>query len=164
MALNNLRDVYINQLQDIYSANRQALEVTRELAEAASNDELKQALERGVTGIKDGVEKIGALIEAHGARPADEPCEAMKGLVEEARADALKQDFGDPGVRDAMIITQYQRLVHYAIAGYGSLAAFARRLEFANEVETLQDCLDHTYHGDSEMSRIAIGEVNREAL
>lgn len=164
MALNNLRDVYIDQLQDIYSANRQALDVTRELAEAATKDDLKQALKRGVTGIADGVEKIGSLIKAHGADPTDEVCEGMEGLAKEARADALKADIGGPAVRDAVIITQYQRLVHYAIAAYGSLAAFARRLGFANEAAILQDCLDKTCHGDSEMSRIAISEVNREAV
>ncbi|MFP3942929.1 MAG: ferritin-like domain-containing protein [Alphaproteobacteria bacterium] len=164
MALDTLKDVYIDQLQDLYSANRQALTVTRELAEAAANDQLKQALKRGVTGIEDGVEKVGSLIKTHGADPTGEFCEGMQGLVREARADALEAEVGNADVRDAMIITQYQRLVHYAIAGYASLATLARRLDFANEAGLLQDCLDKTYHGDSEMSRIAISEVNREAV
>lgn len=164
MTFNTLKDVYIDQLQDLYSADRQALEITRELAQKAANDDLKQALERGVKGISDGLGKIRSLIEAHGADPTDEFCKGMEGLVKEARAHALESDIADSHVRDAVIITQYQRLVHYGIAGYGSLAAFARRLELGNEAETLQDCLDKTYHGDSEMSRIAIGEVNREAI
>ncbi len=163
MTLNNLTDVYVDQLQDIYSANRQALDITRELAEAATNNDLKQALKRGVTGIADGVEKVGSLIKIHGADPTEAFCEGMKGLVRETRTEALQADFGNPDIRDAVIITQYQRLVHYAIAGYGSLAAFARRLGFASEAKTLQDCLDKTYHGDNEMSRIAISEANREA-
>ncbi|HMB75046.1 MAG TPA: DUF892 family protein [Kiloniellaceae bacterium] len=164
MTLNTLKDVYIDQLQDIYSADRQALDVTRELADKAVNDDLREALERGVKGISEGMEKIANLIKAHGADPTDEFCEAMEGLVKEARHHAVKSDISDPHVRDAVIITQYQRLVHYAIAGYGSLAAFARRLGLGEEAEMLQGCLDKTYHGDSEMSRIAVGEVNREAL
>lgn len=164
MTMNTLKDVYIDQLQDLYSADRQALEITRELAEKAENRDLKQALERGVRGISEGMEKIGNLIKAHGADPTDEFCKGMEGLVKEARAHAVEADIDDPHVRDAVIITQYQRLVHYGIAGYGSLAAFARRLQLGEEAQTLQDCLDKTYHGDSEMSRIAVGEVNREAM
>ncbi len=164
MAFENLKDVYIDQLQDLYSANRQALSATAKMAEQAQNNELKAALDRGVKGINDGLEVLGTLIKGHGAEPTGEFCKGMEGIVKEAHAHALEAEFTDNDVRDAVIITQYQRMTHYALAGYGCVVAFARRLDLGDEVQKLQTCLDNTYHGDSEMTRIAVGEVNKQAV
>lgn len=162
MTLNTLEDLYLDQLLGIYGANRRALEITRELAATAADDELREALQRGVAGIADGLDRIGALIEAHGGDPARAPePEGMEGLVREARAHAIEEGVGNSAVRDALIITEYQRMVHYAIAGYGCLAGLARRLDLGGEADTLQDCLERTRNGDREMSRIATGEGGR---
>ena len=87
----------------------------------------------------------------------------MEGLVKEAKAHAIDAEIEDEDVRDASIISQYQRMTHYALAGYGTVLAFARRLGFKDDAEQLQTCLDNTYSGDREMSQLAEGEVNREA-
>ncbi len=163
MAINSLKDVYIDQLQDLYSADRQALEATRKLADASTNDELKQALSRGVDGIQRGMETLADVIRAHDEDPTDEFCKGMEGLVKEVKAHVLDADFGDDDARDAMIITQYQRMTHYGLAGYGCVTAFARRLELNDQADRLQECLDHTYEGDRLMSRIAEGGVNAAA-
>ncbi|NBC20755.1 MAG: DUF892 family protein [Alphaproteobacteria bacterium] len=163
MAMNDLKSVYIDQLQDIYSADRQSETVTRKLAEMASDRELKAALKRGIDGIDQGKQALAHIIRSHEAEPTGEFCKGMEGLAKEAEAHVLQADFGDDDVRDAMIISQYQRMAHYAIAGYGCCAAFARRLGYEGEAKTLQDCLDNTYHGDKEMTRIAIGSVNPDA-
>lgn len=163
MTLHSLKDVYIDQLQDIYSANRQALGATRKLHEASSHSDLKAALARGVSGIEDGMEIVSSIISGHGEDPTGEFCKGMEGLVKEAHAHALDADFDDGDVRDAMIITQYQRMTHYALAGYGCVVAFARRLDLDEDADKLQKCLDETYDGDRVMSRIAEGSVNEAA-
>lgn len=163
MSLDSLKDVYIDQLQDLYSACCQSLVATEKLAEAATDAELVAALERGVSGIREGKETLKSIIRAHDADPTDEFCKGMEGLVKEARAHALDADFGDDSVRDAMIITQYQRMTHYGIAGYGCVVAFAKRLEQQEDADKLQQSLDNTYDGDREMTRIAEGGVNTEA-
>jgi len=163
MTLSNLQDVYIDQLQDIYSANRQSLEATRNLSEIASNSELKSALERGVAGIEEGMEIIGGIVRGHDAKPTGEFCKGMEGIVKEVDAHVFNTDFDDDEVRDAMIITQYQRMTHYGIAGYGCCVAFARRLGLEDEAAKVQECLDQTYGGDREMTRIAETDVNRQA-
>ena len=89
--------------------------------------------------------------------------EGMEGLVAEARAHSLDQPFGDDAARDAMIITQYQRLIHYALAGYGCLAAFAKRLDLGDDATALKECLDQTYDGDRTMTDLATGGINKEA-
>ncbi|MBD59367.1 MAG: hypothetical protein CL808_04510 [Citromicrobium sp.] len=163
MALNSLKDVYIDQLQDLYSANRQSIEATRKLAGKARDPELKDALERGVEGIQRGIDTLKPIIEGHDAKPTGEFCKGMEGIVKEVEAHVLNADFGEDAVRDAMIITQYQRMTHYGIAGYGCVAAFAKRLGLDGEAAKLNECLDNTYEGDRRMTDIAVGDVNKQA-
>ena len=163
MALNSLKDVYIDQLQDLWSACSQSRDVTQSLAKAAKNDDLKKALEAGAKGITDGMNAVQKLAEQHGFDPEGEHCKGMEGLVKEARAHALEEEFGDDDVRDAMIITQYQRMTHYAIAGWGCCKAFATRLGLEEDARLLDECLGNTYDGDEHMTEIATGEVNPAA-
>ncbi len=164
MAIDNLKDVYVDQLQDIFSACHQSKKATEELKGAANDSELKDALAAGVKGIQSGMDTLREIIEGHGADPKGEHCKGMEGLVEEARSHGIKEDISDPDARDAMIITQYQRMAHYAIAGYGCLVAFARRLELDGEAEKLQDCLNETYEGDRHMTDLAMGGINKAAV
>ena len=163
MALHSLQDVYKDQLQDLWSANTQALEVVTELGRAAKNQDLSEALIAGAQGISEGIEKISQLCNDHDLAPNGEHCKGMEGLVKEARAHGLEEDFGDDDARDAMIITQYQRMVHYGLAGYGCLVAFANRLGLDGDAAVLQECLDETYDGDRRMTAIATSGVNAAA-
>lgn len=163
MTISTLKDLYIDQLQDLYSANRQALQAARELGEAASSTQLTRALEAGAEGIEEGMGQIKSLIEYHNANPRGEHCRGMEGLVAEARAHGVEADFADADVRDASIIAQYQRMTHYGISGYGTVAAFARRLGLEEDARVLAKCLEDTRGGDKKMTAIASGEVNQAA-
>jgi ferritin-like metal-binding protein YciE len=163
MTISTLKDLYIDQLQDLYSANRQALQATRELQEASSSDHLRSALAAGAEGIEEGMAQIKSLIENHDANPRGEHCKGMEGLVAEARAHGVEADFADEDVRDASIIAQYQRMTHYGISGYGTAAAFARRLGLDDDAGVLAQCLEDTRGGDKKMTAIASGEVNPAA-
>ena len=163
MSMNSLKDVYHDQLQDMYSANKQSLDVVVALGRAATDKDLSEALIAGSNGISEGMDKLAEICNAHDIKPSGEHCKGMEGLVAEAKAHVLNEDFGDDDVRDAMIITQYQRMVHYALAGYGCLVAFANRLGKDEDGAVLQECLDQTYDGDRRMTEIATGGVNKAA-
>ena len=163
MTITTLKDLYVDQLQDLYSANRQAIQVTRELKEAASSAQLRKALTAGVDGIEEGMDHLKTLIENHDANPRGEHCKGMEGLAAEARAHGVEADFSDEDVRDASIIAQYQRMTHYGISGYGTAAAFARRLGLENDASVLAQCLEDTRSGDKHMTQIASGEVTPAA-
>ena len=164
MALQNLHDVYHDQLQDLYSACKQSLEVTTELGRAAKDEALSKALIDATQGISDGMDKIAGICSEHDINPGGEHCKGMEGLAKEARSHALEEEFGDDDARDAMIITQYQRMVHYAIAGYGCLVAFANRLDKDGDAAILKECLDACYDGDRRMTEIAVsGGINKAA-
>ncbi len=163
MALNNLKDVYKDQLQDLYSSCKQSRGITNRLHEAASNDELKSALADGVSGIEAGMKDLEELCRRHDCDPNGSHCKGTEGLVAEAESDVFKEEFGDDDTRDAVIISQYQRLAHYAIAGYGTLLAFAKRIGASEDVSILEKCLDSGYDGDRRMTEIAASGVNAEA-
>lgn len=164
MTLSTLTDLYIDQLQDLYSANKQALTVTKELRNAATSSELRTALENGVVGISQGMEQVKSLIESHDADPTGEFCKGMEGLATEAKAHAINADIADDDVRDASIIAQYQRMAHYAMAGYGTATAFAERLELKQDADVLRKCLADTRSGDARMTGLAVGEINEDAM
>lgn len=164
MALNSLKDVYQDMLQDLYSACKQSLDATVDLGRAAHDDDVEKALKDGATGIADGMEDIAKLCADHGLNPEGEHCKGMEGLVKEALAHGIEESFGDKDAQDAMIIAQYQRMVHYALAGYGTLVAFANRLGLDGDAAVLEKCLDACYDGDRRMTAIAThGGVNKAA-
>lgn len=164
MAIKNLHDLYVDQLKDLYSACKQSMAVVTEMGRAAKSRELSEALIAGNQGIARGMDALASLCNQHDTDPTGEHCRGMEGLVIEARKHAIETDFGDEDTQDAAIITQYQRMAHYAIAGYGCVRTFANRLGYDSDGAVLQECLDATQDGDKHMTRIAEGGVNQAAM
>lgn len=163
MAIQNLKDVYTDQLADLWSACSQSREVTVSLSQAAKSPELREALDAGAEGIKSGMAAVKELAATHGFDAEGEHCMGMEGVVREARSHALEEEFGDEDAQDAMIISQYQRMAHYAIAGWGCCEAFARRLGLDEDAAKLKECLENTKDGDVRMSALAEGGINQAA-
>ena len=159
----DFKELYIDHAQDCYSALKQSVEFSPKLHEAASDGDLREAIERSITASKKAMSEMERVIRGHDADPDGEHCKGMEGLITEATAHALEEDFDDPAVRDAMIIAQYQRLAHYAIAGYGTSAAFAKRLGLTDDAKMWEEQLDGTYEGDRGMTKLAETEVNADA-
>lgn len=164
MTVKNLKDLYLDGLKDIYSACKQSIPVTEEMARAAKSNDLRKALEASAKGTQEGMGQMEALCRKHGADPYGEHCKGMEGLVAEARKHALESQFDNDETQDAAIIAQYQRLAHYAITGYGTLKAWAKRLGLDDDKKILDECTAATYHGDETMTKIAVkGGVNKAA-
>ncbi|WBU60766.1 DUF892 family protein [Paracoccus albus] len=164
MAIKNLKDLYLDQLRDLYSACKQSQPIVTEMGRASKSEELSKALIAGNQGIADGMEVLSALCNEHGVDPTGEHCKGMEGLVTEARKHALETEYADEDAQDAAVITQYQRMAHYAIAGYGCVRTFANRLGLDGDAAKLQECLDNTWDGDRQMTKIAEGGVNKAAV
>lgn len=163
MANDTLQDLYLEQIQDLFSACAQSRGMTQRLAEAAAADDLRQALLDGVEGIERGRDTLAQLAERHGADPHGDHCKGMEGLVAEAASDVFETEFTDNAVRDAAIIAQYQRMAHYAIAGYGTVRDFAVRLGLDEDRQQVETCLQKSYDGDRRMTEIAATHVNLDA-
>ena len=163
--IKNLKDLYLDGVKDLYSACKQAIPVTEAMADAAKDANLKKALQASVQGTRDGMAAMEKLARAHDQDPGGEHCKGMEGLAAEARKHALDADFAADETQDAAIIAQYQRLAHYAITGYGTLKAWAKRLDLDDDAKVLDDCTAQTYEGDETMTKIAVkGGVNKAAM
>jgi ferritin-like metal-binding protein YciE len=153
--INNLEDLYYDQIRDLYSAETQLLEALPDLCEAASNDELRQALGSHLAETREQRERLAKICARHGIAPEGTTCEAMRGLVKEAANHASAVLAGD--VRDAAIIASSNRVEHYEIAGYGAAKAFAQVLGFGEDVDLLDTSIEEEGAADKTLTKIATG-------
>ena len=158
----NLEDCYTHELADLWSANDQMEKVVRDLAEKASDSKLKSKLEKGAKGIADHTKTIKSLLDDMG-ESEKEHCKGMEGLVKEARKHALEEDISDGDVRDVVIVSQYQRMCHYGICGFGTTKAFAEALGKKDHVEKLDKITAEIYDTDENLSDLAERSVNLSA-
>lgn len=162
MNLDNLRDVFHEQLKDMYSAEKQLTEAMPELIQASSSSKLKKAFESHLEETKHHMETVREILDKMDVNPGSTKCDAMEGLVKEARAMAKKD--GDKDARDAGIICAAQKAEHYEIATYGSLRAWARILGETDIANTLNELLDQEYEADDKLSKIAETWLNEKAM
>lgn len=164
MAIENLKQLYIEELKDLYDANEQANRTTEKLIDAAASSDLQDALKRSIEGTNEGNQTIKSILDRHGEGVGNVTCQGMKGLTREAEKHVLDEEFGDASVRDAMLISQYQRMAHYAITGYGSVEAFAKRLGELEDARALEQCKENTMEGDLRFTQLAQASINEEAM
>src|SRR3954470_21058478 len=123
---NNLRELYINELQDLHSAETQLTKALPKMAEAATDETLRNAFKSHLVETEEYVRRLERILQALGASSSDGTCQAMKGLIKEG--EEYVKAGGDGSVRDAGLIGAAQRVEHYEIAGYGTARALARRI------------------------------------
>jgi ferritin-like metal-binding protein YciE len=162
MKLDTLKQLYVEELRDLYSAESQLLKALPKMARGASSDELKQAFENHLEQTKEHVARLDEIFEGLNEKPAGKTCKAMKGLVEEG-AEMLEEE-GNESVIDAGLIGAAQRVEHYEIAAYGTVRTFAELLGEDEAVELLQGTLEEESETDKLLSELAENIVNEEAL
>jgi len=160
MKLKTLRDVYIHELNDLYSAETQIVAALPKMAEAAEHDELAAAFDEHLTQTEEHIRRLEQIFQQLGETPSTETCKSMEGILAEG-AKLLKED-ADPSLRDVLLISAAQRVEHYEIAGYGSARTYAQLLGDEEAAETLQLTLDEEAETDERLTEIAESSVNLE--
>jgi ferritin-like metal-binding protein YciE len=150
-----LQDVYADEIKDLWSANDQMSKVLKVMSDKASDPKLKQALEKSLTGIKKHTETLKTLLTDIDEEPEAEHCKGMEGLVKEATKHISKEAPKDGALRDIVIISQYQRMSHYGLAGFGTAAAYSKALGMKDHVTQLNQIVKDIYSGDEFVSRLA---------
>jgi len=158
---NNLNDLFINQLEDLYDAENRLTDALPKMADAASSQQLKTAFLTHLEQTKGHAKRLEQIFSRLGMEPTRETCQAMKGLVKEG--SEMIDAGGDPAVKDAALIAAAQRVEHYEIAGYGTVRTFAKQLGMDDIARTLQQTLDEEGHTDKLLTQIAEGNVNVQA-
>jgi ferritin-like metal-binding protein YciE len=166
MQLRNLHDVFVQQLQDLYSAENQLVEALPKMANAASHEELRDAFEQHLAETREHVSRLQEVFSQIGTSPGGEKCKGMEGLIKEGQEVLETQ--GDPSAIDAALIAAAQRVEHYEIAGYGTVKTLAGHLDLDDVKGLLDQTLDEESKADTLLTKIATGGmfktgVNQEA-
>ncbi len=162
MKIMTLDDLYLEQLQDMHSCERQLIKSLPKLAEAASHPQLKAAFDSHLAQTRTHLERLDGIIADLGKSPGKKVCEATVGLVEEGAGMIAAE--ADPEVRDAGLICAAQKTEHYEIASYGCLRTFATVLGRTTDAATHQQTLDEEKAADRALTELAMGGVNVGAL
>ena len=162
--ITNLSDLYIDELKDLWSANDQMVRALKKLAPKATNTDLKQMLETSQKGIAGHTDLLKALIANQGEKVSKEHCKGMEGLVSEALKHTVEEGPPKGPVLDAAIIAQYQRMTHYGITGFGTVAAFSKALKLNDDNKQLRAAVKEMYIADQMMTELAEAAVNADAV
>ena len=160
--VDSLKTLLLEQMKDLYDAEKRLTKAIPKLSKASTNDDLKMALDAHLGETEEHVSRLEQVIELLEERPKAKPCAGMKGLIEEGDEHA-KEDYDDDDLRDAMIIGSAQRVEHYEIAGYGTAIAHARLLGLDEVVEILEATLAEEKAADEKLTEVAETVVNLEA-
>jgi ferritin-like metal-binding protein YciE len=162
MAVKSVNDLLLDELRDIYHAEKQLVKALPKMAKKAKSDELRQAFEHHLEQTKGQVERLDQIFEQLNARSSGQRCEAMEGLIEEAKE--MMEEITTPEVLDAAMIAAAQKVEHYEIASYGSVQALAEALGHKDAARLLEETLEEEKETDQKLNQIALSGVNQSAL
>ncbi len=161
MPAENLQELLVEELKDIYNAEKQLVKALPKMAKAAVNEKLKAGFVTHLEETKGHVDRLERVFGLLDAPVKGKTCKAMKGLVEEG-AEAIEENDPSP-TRDAQLIGAAQRVEHYEIAAYGTVRAMAQLLGCKEVAELLKQTLDEEGATDKKLTAVA-NEVNRAAI
>ncbi|MGS3885686.1 ferritin-like domain-containing protein [Escherichia coli] len=162
MNMKTIEDVFIHLLSDTYSAEKQLTRALAKLARATSNEKLSQAFHAHLEENHGQIERIDQVVESESNLKIKRmKCVAMEGLIEEANEVIESTEKNE--VRDAALIAAAQKVEHYEIASYGTLATLAEQLGYRKAAKLLKETLEEEKATDIKLTDLAINNVNKKA-
>lgn len=161
MELKTLKDLYIGEIKDLYSAERQLVKALPKMAKAASAPELQQAFRTHLKQTTEHAVRLEQICSELGVSPRGKKCVGMEGLIQEGRE--LIEENPDPDVLDAGLISKAQHVEHYEMAGYGTARTYARQLGLESQAQLLQQTLNEEGATDHLLTELAESGINLEA-
>src|SRR5487761_1073272 len=162
MPLNTLEDLFVDELKDLYSAEKQLVKALPKMAKASTSPKLRKGFEDHLKQTLKQVDRLEEIFDEMGIKPRGPKCEAMEGLIEEGKR--MMGEDAEPTVMDAALIAAAQRVEHYEIAGYGTLRTFANLLGRKSAERLLQQTLEEESQTNEKLTKLAESEVNPAAL
>jgi ferritin-like metal-binding protein YciE len=162
MSNSKFHELFMEELKDIYWAEKALVKALPKMQKAATSEELKTAIGDHLEETKTHVSRLEEIFEMMGKRAMGKKCEAMEGLIAEAQ-QGVEDTEEDSMVRDACIIIAAQKVEHYEISAYGSLRTLANVMGHSEAVDLLEQTLEEEKHADSLLTEIAESTVNEEA-
>ncbi len=159
---NGLRDLFIEELKDIYWAEKAIVKAIPKMVSKATGNELVLALEEHLTSTRTHIKRLDRVFDLIGEEVAEKKSKAIQGLIEEAE-NLLKDLDKERPIRDAGIIAAAQKVEHYEIASYGTLVSFATMLGESDIAELLSETLNDEKETDQLLTQIALAFSNPDA-
>jgi ferritin-like metal-binding protein YciE len=157
---NSLRELYVEQLRDLYDAEHQIIKALPKMIGEVSSEQLRNALSEHLEITRQQAQRLERIFENMGQKSKSEKCKGMEGLIKEGNDVVKKAE--DEDVRDAAIISAAQRVEHYEMAGYGTVRTYAELLGEQEAAQLLQQTLDEEKEADQELTNLA-EQINVEA-
>ena len=161
MEMQTLRDLYIEELKDLWSAEKMLVKALPRMAKAARHPELSKAFLTHLRQTEQQVKRLEQIFKDLGESPRGKKCIGMEGLIEEGQE--LLKEKPDPDVLDAGLISKAQHVEHYEMAGYGTVRTYAELLGESRQAQLLQQTLDEEGEADKLLTQLAEGSINVEA-
>jgi ferritin-like metal-binding protein YciE len=161
-SIDSLKELLVDQLKDIYDAEKRLTKAIPKLAKKSTNDDLRAALEEHLQETEQQITRLEEAFEHLGETAKAKPCAGMRGIIEEGE-EHVGEDYDDDDLRDAVIIGSAQRVEHYEIAAYGTAIAHAKLLGQDEVVQLLVESMNEEKAADEKLTEIAEGVVNVEA-
>jgi ferritin-like metal-binding protein YciE len=162
MKLESMEDLFLEQIEDLYDAEKRLVKALPKMAEASTSLSLRQAIQSHLMETEGHVSRLENIFRTLGKNAKGETCDAMKGLISEGE-DMVSHTDPSP-LRDAGIIAAANRVEHYEIAGYGSARTFAQTLGLREAASLLEQTLREEKAADQKLTQLAESMVNEEAL
>jgi ferritin-like metal-binding protein YciE len=162
MELCTLKDLYVKELKDLYSAETQILKALPKMAKAASNEKLAAGFRKHFEQTKQHAARLETILQDHGQTTRGPKCQGMEGVLEEG-AEMIEEK-ADEEVRDAGLISAAQRVEHYEMAGYGCVVEYASLLGDKRGAKLLKTTLTEEEETDQKLTKLAKSVINISAL
>ena len=162
MKLETLQDLYILELKDLYSAEKQIIKALPKMVKAASHPKLKEGFQRHLEETKEQAVRLEKLLAAHDETTRGPKCKGMEGVLKEGE-EMIKEE-ADEEVRDAGLIAAAQRVEHYEMAGYGCARTYAEILGDKEGAKVLQQTLSEESATDLALTKLAKSAINLAAV
>jgi ferritin-like metal-binding protein YciE len=159
--MDSLRELYVEGIKDLYSAENQILKGLPRMIKAASHPQLKRAFTKHEAQTRAQVKRLERIARELGEKPTGKKCVGMEGLIDEAKE--LLAEKPEPNVLDAGLISAAQHVEHYEMAGYGTCRTWARLLGYETQAQLLQQTLDEEQATDLLLTEIATSQINIDA-
>lgn len=156
-----LHDAFLDELRDVYDAEKQLTKALPKLAKAASTPTLRQAFESHLAETQGQIERLERVFVSLDEKARGKHCDGIAGIIEEGKS-VMSEDFDDTTM-DACLIAAGQRAEHYEMAAYGTLVAWAQAMGHTEAATLLQQNLDEEKAADKKLSALAEGGINQSA-
>jgi ferritin-like metal-binding protein YciE len=161
MSAENLREALVDEIRDLYNAEKQLVKALPKMAKGAESDELREAFEQHLQETEGQVTRLERVFELLDEKPRGKHCAGMAGIVEEG-SEKLQEDL-EGSVLDAVLIASAQKVEHYEISGYGTAIAWAEALGLGEVCDVLNETLEEEKAADEKLSALAESGINQAA-